>query len=96
MGFRDHLVIKVLDYMEVLEYRLNVRALILKCLLEVRVHVGGDSFNTVHPFGVNVLYEVVDDLLALSIGNPEFMTGLQVDDLRGLAVAVMELELVDA
>lgn len=82
--------------MEVVEYRLYVWTLFLKGLLEIRVHVRGDSLYSVHPFKADVVYEIKDDLLALAVGNPEDMPGLYVDDVCGVAVTIMELELVNA
>jgi len=43
-----------------------------------------------------MLNEVIDDLLALAMGNPEDMAGLDVDDVGGIVVASVKLELVDA
>lgn len=51
---------------------------------------------TIHPFEADVVYEIKDDLLALSVGNPEDMPGLYVDDVCGIAVTLMEFELVNA
>ena len=43
-----------------------------------------------------MVYEIKDDLLALAVGNPEDMPGLYVDDVCGVAVTIMEFELVNA
>ena len=86
---------KILDNVEVIEYRLYMRAFFFESLLKIRVHVGGYSFNAIHPFETDVLNEVIDYLLALAVGNPENVTVLYVNDVGGVTVAMMEFKLVD-
>lgn len=42
-----------------------------------------------------MLNEVIDDLLALAMGDPEDMASLYVDDVGGVLVASVKLEFVD-
>ena len=44
----DYFVIEVLDDMKVIKNRLNLGALFLKCLFKIRVHIAGNSFNSIH------------------------------------------------
>lgn len=92
----DHLVVEVLDEMEVVEYRLNVGTAFLKRLLKVGIHVAGDSLHAVHPFQTDMVDEVIDDLFLLAVGDPEDVPGLHVDDVGCVLPAVMELEFIYA
>ena len=92
----NDLVVEVLDDVEVVEDHAQMRAFLLERLLEIRIHVKGDSLDVGHPFQPDVLDEVVDDLLLLSLCNPEDMAVRHVDDVRRILVAVVQLELVDA
>ena len=94
--FAHDLVVEVLDDVEIVEDHPEVRALLHERLLEVRVHVKGNSIDMGHPFEADVLDEVVDDLLLLSLCNPEDMPRLHVDDVCRELVAVVQLEFVDA
>ena len=92
----DHLIVEVLDQMEVVKDRLDMRAALFKSFLEVGVHIAGDSLHTVHPFQTDMVNEVVDDLFLLAIGDPEDVSGLHVDDVGGVLPAVVELEFINA
>ena len=50
----------------------------------------------VHPFQTDMLDEVIHDLLFLAVRDPEDMPGKHVDDVSGIAVSVMQLELINA
>jgi len=43
VNFTDHFVVEVLNQMEVIEHRLDVRAALFKRLLEIRVHIVSNS-----------------------------------------------------
>ena len=81
--------------MEVVEYRLDPFAALLEGLLEIGIHVAGDSFYAFHPLHPDMVNEVVDDLLLLAVADPEDVAALHVDDVRSVAVPVMQLELID-
>jgi hypothetical protein len=63
--------------------------------LEIGIHVAGDSLDRAHPFQADMVDEVIDHLLFLPMGNPEDMAGIQVYDVGGIAVTVVEFELID-
>ena len=92
--FTYHFVIEVLDDVKVIKYRLDVTALFFKRFLEIRVHVTGDGLNVVHPLFSDMIDEVIDHLLFLAVGDPENMTGFEIDDVCGIPVAVVQLELI--
>ena len=50
----------------------------------------------IHPFQTDMLDEVIHDLFLLAAGDPENMTGLHVDDVRGITMPVVELEFINA
>ena len=86
---------KILHDMEVVKYRLNPIASILERFLEIGVHVAGDGLDRVHPFQADMVDEVIDHLLFLPMGDPEDMAGIKIYDVGGIAVAVVELELIN-
>ena len=92
----DHLIVEVLNDVEVVKDRLDMRALFLEGFLEVGVHVTGNRLDIVHPFQTDMLDEVIHDLLFLAVRDPEDMPGKHVDDVSGIAVSVMRLELINA
>ncbi len=94
--FPDHLVIEVLDDVKEIKNRLDVGTTVLKCFLEVTVHVAGDRLNPVHPILSNMLDERVYRGFLLSVGEPQYVAGLHVYDDHRILVPVMELELIDA
>ena len=94
--FAHDLVIEVLDDMEIIEDHPQVRALFLESFLEVRVHIKGNGFHMRHPFQPDMLDEIVDDLLLLSLGNPKNVAVRHVDDVGRVFVSVVQFELVDA
>ena len=71
-------------------------AFILESVSKIGVHVAGDSFNILHPVHSDMSDEVIDNLLAFALGDPEHMSGLQINDMGGIPSAVMELKLVNA
>jgi hypothetical protein len=81
--------------MKVIEYRLDPYAFFFKCLLEIRVHVAGNRFNSGHPLHANVVNEVIDNLFLLTVLDPEHMAGFKVNDMCRIASAVVKLELID-
>ena len=93
--FTDHLVVEVLYDVEVIEHRLYPGAFFLKSLTEIGVHVVGDGLDRVHPFEADMVDEVIDHLLFLPMGDPEDMAGIKIYDVGGIAVAVVELELIN-
>ena len=91
----DHLVIEVLDDVEMVKDRLEPLTLFFKGLLKIRIHVTRHSFHVLHPFRADMLDEIVDDLLALSVSDPEDMPSLTVDDMCCKPMIVMQFEFVD-
>ena len=93
--FTDHLLVEVFDDMEMVKHRLNPGAFFLKSLRKIGVHIAGDGFNVLHPIHPDMIDEIIDTSLAFALGNPEHMSGLQVDDMGGIPPTVMEQELVN-
>lgn len=82
--------------MEVIEDNFQVRTFLLERFLEIRVHVARHSLHALHPVKADELYEVIDNLLLLARLNPQNMAGLQVGDVSGIPVAVVQQEFVNA
>ena len=91
----DHLVIEILDDVEMVKDRLEPLTLFFKGLLKIRVHVTRHSFHVLHPFHADMLNEIVNNLLALSVSNPENMPVLTVNDVCCKLIIVMQFEFVD-
>ena len=95
MDLADHLVVEVLDDVEVAEHRLDPRTLLLEGFLEIGVHITDHSLYGSHPLEDHMVDEVVDHLLLLlPMGDPEDMLRVKVYDVGGVPVTVMELEFV--
>ena len=81
--------------MEVIEYRLGMRALFFEGFLKIGVHIAGDSFDMIHPFQADMLNKVVYDLLLLAACDPQDMSSLHVDDVSCIPVSVVQLEFIN-
>lgn len=63
-------------------------------LAEIGVHVAGHGCHARHPVKPHVIYEIIHRLLLLPMSHPEHVPGLESHDVRSVAVAVIQLELV--
>ena len=66
----DDLFVEILDDVEVVEDNLEVRTFFLEGLLEIGIHVAGDSDDVGHPISADMLDEVVNDLFLLALLEP--------------------------
>ena len=92
----DILVVEVLDDVEVVKDRLDMRTALLKSLLKVRIHVACHRFHTIHPVQSHMVNEVIDHLFLLALLDPEDVSCFQVDNVGGVFVTVMKFEFIDS
>ena len=95
-GSANQLIVEVPDDVKVVEDRLDPLTAFLKGLMEVRVHVTGNSLDALHPVHADMLYEVIDHLLPLAMGDPENVSGLHINDVGRVPAAVVKFEPIDA